>query len=366
MLFHGALVSFLAVIISTSVFALESDQPSHLDRRKVPKGCATCHYGFNFKSGGGPNVCIICHGEPSRRTQEYKYMPKGFAPKGVDLRNIEAEFSKTYRHPTFDAGGRHEGKEVLPEIDSRTPRHAVCVDCHNPHYVSPGKKFAGIKGKGTGNLQSQISSEHELCYKCHGDSANLPGRSTNKQVEFSRNNPSFHPVEAEGKNAAVVSLLKPYKEKKINPGDVSMVACGDCHGSDNPSAPRGPHGSKYEYILADNYSIKDDQPESVFNYALCYRCHSRTSILGDESFKFHSLHINGRGGITAGAKNGTSCFTCHTAHGSTENKYLIRFNKDVVLPNARGMLKFAEKGVSSFRGECYLSCHGVDHDPKKY
>jgi hypothetical protein len=25
-----------------------------------------------------------------------------------------------------------------------------------------------------------------------------------------------------------------------------------------------------------------------------------------------------------------------------------------------------EKGVSSFHGECYLSCHGVDHNPKSY
>jgi hypothetical protein len=30
------------------------------------------------------------------------------------------------------------------------------------------------------------------------------------------------------------------------------------------------------------------------------------------------------------------------------------------------MLKFVEKGVSTFRGECYLSCHGVEHNPKSY
>ena len=362
---HSILIAFLMIFITTPIWALESNQPSHLDAHKVPKGCATCHYGVNFKTGGGPNVCLICHGDPSKLTQEYKFMPKGFAPQGINLKNIETEFRKLYHHPTFDGAGKHKVNEILPEIDTRALRHAVCVDCHNPHNVSAANKFAGIKDKRIGSLSVAISSEYELCYKCHGDSANLPGRSTNKRVEFSRNNPSFHPVEAEGKNSAVVSLIKPYKEKKLNPGDVSTISCSDCHGSDNSSAPQGPHGSNYEYILVDNFSIKDNQPENSFNYALCYRCHSRTSILSDESFKYHSLHINGRTGINVSA-SGTSCYTCHSSHGSTENKYLIRFNKDVVFPNSRGLLKFVEKGVSTFRGECYLTCHGVDHDPKKY
>ena len=367
MFFRCFIAAFFAAFSLSSAFALGINPPPHLDNQKIPGGCATCHSNFNFKSGGGSNLCIICHGEPERLTQVYKKMPKGFAAPGMVLKNIEAEFRKTYRHPSFDgAGNKHKGDEVLPETDSRSPRHAVCVDCHNPHYVSSTNKFTGIKGKKIGSFQSQINSEYELCYRCHGDSANLPGNSTNKRIEFSRNNPSFHPVEAEGRNSAVLSLLKPYKEKKVNPGEVSIIGCSDCHGSDNPSAPSGPHGSNYEYILVDNYSIKDNLPESPFNYALCYRCHSRTSILGDESFKYHSLHINGRSGATVTVANGTSCHTCHSSHGSTENKYLIKFNKDVVFPNSKGLLKFVEKGVSSFRGECYLSCHGVDHDPKKY
>lgn len=363
---HRIIMVFMLFFSSTtSVFALEYAKPAHLDARNAPKGCATCHYGINFKTGGGSNVCIICHGDPSRLKQEYKFMPKGFAPQGINLKNIEAEFRKLYHHPTFDGAGKHKVNEILPEIDTRALRHAVCVDCHNPHNVSAANTIAVIKSRKIGDLSVVISNEYELCYKCHGDSANLPGRSTNKRVEFSKNNPSFHPVEAEGKNAAVVSLIKPYKEKKINLGDVSTISCSDCHGSDNSSDPKGPHGSNYEYILVDNYSIKDNQPENSFNYALCYRCHSRTSILGDESFKYHSLHINGRTGSNVTA-SGTSCYTCHSSHGSTENKYLIRFNKDVVFPNSRGLLKYVEKGVSTFRGECYLTCHGVDHDPKTY
>lgn len=358
------LLLFLLLAVPALVIAAPRQGGVHLDRQKVPRGCSTCHLKFNFKSGGGPETCIICHGDPSRLTREYASMPKGFALAAKDMKNIEAEFTKPYRHPAFDVRGVHRGNELLPEADPQAPRHAECVDCHNPHYLTPENKFAGIRGKRVGNLIGSITREHELCYKCHAESANLPGRFTNKRREFALTNQSFHPVEGEGKNSAVVSLLKPYKEKKANAGDVSMIACGDCHGSENASSPPGPHGSVYEHILVDNYSTKDNQPESPFAYALCYRCHNRASILGNESFRYHALHIQGTGG-TAGA-NGTSCYTCHNSHGSVDNKYLIRFNQTVVSPNSKGVLKFVEKGVSTFRGDCYLSCHGVDHNPKSY
>lgn len=351
-------VSLLIFLFGFSLLLMAAapNIPPHLDRQKVAYGCGTCHVSFNLMTGGGPEMCVSCHGPSSNQ-------PNGSLVPGIKLKDIETEFKKTYRHPTFDARGVHRSTETLPETDPRAPRHADCADCHNPHFVNPVNRFAGIKGKRIGNLTADISHEYELCYNCHGDSANLPGRYTNKRAELSLNNPSFHPVEGEGKNLAVISLLRPYKEKKVAPNDVSVIKCADCHGSDNPASPSGPHGSNFQYILVDNYSTKDNQPESPYTYALCYRCHSRTSILANESFKFHASHIQG---ISQGLANGTSCYTCHNSHGSLDNRYLIKFNPAVVTPNARGLLKFAEKGISTFQGECYLSCHGVDHDPKSY
>lgn len=364
MSFHRTILVICFLFANVCCAMAASYVGSHLDPQKLPAGCATCHLKGNFKYGGGPGVCLICHGEPARLDEakvNNKNMPKGFAPREGTLKNIEPEFKKPFRHPTFDIPGEHSSKEILPEIDPRAPRHSDCVDCHAPHFVSPQKKFAGIRGKRVGNIVTNITQEYELCYKCHAESANLPGRFTNKRAEFAPTNPSFHPVEGEGKNLAVVSLLKPYREKKSAPSDISMIGCGDCHGSDNADSPKGPHGSNYQHILVENYSTKDNQPESPFAYALCYRCHNRTSILGDESFRFHSLHVKGKGG-----GDGTSCYTCHNSHGSSDYRYLIRFNKDVVMPNSKGMLKFVEKGISTFHGECYLSCHGVDHNPKSY
>lgn len=368
MLKHVVAVTGLLVVLPLALAAAPYPTNAvHLDTKKVPAGCSTCHLSFNFKSGGGPETCIICHGDPARLTREYKNMPKNFAPSSGGRKNIEAEFVKTYRHPTFDTRGIHRSNETLPETDSRMPRHAECVDCHNPHYVSSENKFAGIRGRRVGNVISSVSKEYELCYKCHAESANLPGRHTNKRQEFALTNPSFHPVEGEGKNTAVISLLKPYKERKVNAGDVSTISCGDCHGSESSDSPRGPHGSVHEHILVDNYSKGDNQAETPFAYALCYRCHDRSSILGNESFRYHALHIQGKGGAGgATGATGTSCYTCHSSHGSPDNKYLLSFNKSVVSPNSQGQLKFVEKGIATFRGECYLSCHGVDHNPKVY
>ena len=335
---------------------------AHLDKGNLPLGCATCHYRSNLKNGGGAQTCLVCHGQNPPAASVGR-MPKGFAAPGMKLKDIESEFRKLYRHPTFDAPGIHRSGEILPETDARLARHADCVDCHHPHFVDKDKKFAGIRGKRIGNMVAEVTAEHELCYRCHGDSANLPGKYTNKKIEFALTNPSYHPVEGEGKNSAVVSLLHPYKEKKNLPTDVATISCGDCHGSDRADAPRGPHGSTIEHILVEQYSTRDNSPESTSAYALCYRCHRRESILGNESFRYHSLHIAGKGGVLS---TGTSCYTCHSSHGSTMNKYLIRFNPLVVTPNSRGMLKYVEKGIAKFSGECYLTCHGVDHNPKSY
>lgn len=333
----------------------------HLDKKVLTRECATCHYKANLKSGGGSQGCLVCHGNPSRKVDNRK-MPRGAIPNIMNLKNIEGEFLKIYRHPTFDATGIHRSNEILPETNPKALRHADCVDCHHPHYVTKENRFAGIKGRRVANQIAGVSNEAEVCYRCHSESANLSGNHTNKKLEFSINNPSFHPVEGEGKNSTVISLISPYKEKKIVPSDISVLTCSSCHGNDNPEGPKGVHASRYKYILIDNYDAGDRINEGEQVYALCYRCHSRTSILGNESFRYHALHIQGKSSLLPG----TSCFTCHNSHGSTEYKYLLKFNPSVVSHNSKGLLKFVERGTAKFSGECYLSCHGVDHNPKSY
>jgi hypothetical protein len=318
-------------------------------------GCASCHMGFDFSDGGGAYKCIACHGPSTLQNSVLK--------QGITLKDLTKDFSKNYRHPVFDKKGTHSAREVLPENDSSVTRHVTCADCHSAHFVTSGNPYAGLRGKKVGNLTAPITKEYELCYLCHSDSANLPVKSTNKKIEFSVNNASFHPIEGEGKNQVVISLIRPYREKKSSPSDVSILKCADCHSSDDNTSARGPHGSKYQGLLTDNYSVGDNIAESSFAYGMCYKCHKRSSILGNESFVYHSRHITGERGFKGG---GTSCYTCHSSHGSEKNKYLIRFNREFVTESSTGKLIFEETGTYTMHGKCYLTCHGVDHNPKTY
>ncbi len=352
-------ISSLGLLVLCMLFsplhAAQTAKSIHFDPKLMPDGCASCHLGFDFSDGGGAYKCITCHGPTSGGI--------ALSSRGIRLKDITKDISKNYRHPVFDKKGAHTPREEKPETNSSAPRHAECADCHSPHYVAADNPYAGLRGKKIGNLNAPITKEYELCYLCHADSANLPVKSTNKRVEFSINNPSFHPIEGEGKNLAVISLIRPYREKKSSPSDVSILKCADCHSSDDPSSPRGPHGSKYQGLLTDNYSTGDNIVESSFAYGICYKCHKRSSILGNESFISHSRHITGERGFKGG---GTSCYTCHSSHGSVENRYLIRFNREFVTDSSTGKLKFVEKGTNTFHGECWLTCHGVDHNPKSY
>ncbi len=334
----------------------------HGDRELMPRSCQACHRGMSMKISGEETVCLSCHGNSQSRQA---MIQGGYLKSGADRRltDIGSELRKPYSHPALTVAGVHRQLEALPEEIVSAARHAECIDCHQPHMLDIGKPFRGISGKRVGNFIADIDKEYELCYRCHSSSANLPARSTNKHAEFKQTNPSFHPVEAEGRNKYVISLKAPYAAVAEKPGDVSMISCSDCHGSDDPGGPRGPHGSRYRGLLKVNYEMEDGRPESEYAYALCYKCHERSSILGNESFPYHALHIEGN---RATDMAGTSCFTCHDAHGSTRYQFLIRFNEDVVEPNSLGKLEFKAQGVASRHGSCLLTCHGVEHNPKSY
>ena len=336
-------------------------QGDHGDVSVLPGGCTSCHRGMMFRVAE-EGICLKCHGSEAARQEE---IARGFLKStgNLSLGDIEQELRKPYNHPVLSVSGVHQRNEALPEEVVDAKRHAECHDCHNSHEVTREEPLRGVRGRRVGNLIADIEKEYELCYRCHSDSANLPLRSTNKHAEFKTSNPSYHPVEGEGVSAFVISLREPYAARKERPGDVSIISCRDCHGSDDPSAPKGPHGSRFEGLLSLHYEMEDGRPESEYAYALCYKCHDRRSILANESFPYHALHIEGN---RATGGYGTSCFTCHDAHGSTRNPSLIRFNETIVSPASDGKLEYKALGVSARRGECFLSCHGVEHNPLSY
>lgn len=283
----------------------------------------------------------------------------------VASKDIESDLKKVSAHDVTATTGIHD-----PYEDVVNPaRHVECVDCHNPHAVLSRQKnpqaasgaLAGVKGVDTsGKTVQVIQFEYELCYRCHADSLKKGAAvvkrvqpETNVRLEFDVNNSSFHPVVSRGHSTDVPSLIHPLTVS-------SQIYCTSCHNSNQGrsaggSGPDGPHGSTFRPILERRMEFTDSQNESESLYALCYKCHDRRSILGDESFTSHSLHVKDQK---------TSCTTCHDPHGSPTSQRLINFNAEYVKASASGRLEFNFLGNN--KGECYLSCHGYEHNPASY
>ncbi len=317
-------------------------------------GCQNCH-----RSHGGDSPqwllkhrfeednCLVCHNG------------------NVSSRNIEAELLKAYVHPVQESVGVHDPTEDY-QLGS-VPKHVECTDCHNAHRTrddaslgAPAVSGAnrGVSGIDIAGQQvAQSQDLYQICFKCHADNNVITSFDITRQIdqlntrlEFDPGNPSFHPVAAPGVNPDVPSLISPLTTN-------SMIYCTDCHNSDDPAGPQGPHGSNFKPLLSDNYDTTDYASESAFNYALCYKCHSRDSILGDESFSEHRRHI---------VKERAPCSACHDAHGisqtqgnATNNSHLINFDLTIVSRGPMGRLEFVDTG--RFSGQCFLSCHRKGH-----
>ncbi|HSO86728.1 MAG TPA: cytochrome c3 family protein [Draconibacterium sp.] len=319
--------------------------------------CANCHESHNangrarlMKSSLEENNCLDCHNGNVANS----------------AKNIATDFAKPYKHNVTGYNQIHIPNESVLV----SSKHVECQDCHNPH-ASKGTTanapnangtLAGVAGiNQSGIAVNPISFEYELCYRCHAEnslSASLTSRQisqNNTRLEFDLNSISYHPVAGIGKNTSAPSLIAPYTVS-------SIIYCTDCHASNGANSPAGPHGSIYPAILKYQYLKADNTAESAQNYALCYSCHSRTSILGNASFKEHDKHIAGED---------TPCNACHDPHGISNsqgnvmyNTNLINFDLSIVTPSSSGILRFEDTGNRT--GRCYLTCHGENHNPLSY
>ena len=319
-------------------------------------GCENCH--VSHKAGSKSHLlqsdmpeqnCFVCHNGSAAR------------------RNLVADFQKPSIHPITLNSQAHS--PVEDPINPPT-RHVVCADCHNPHSANAttatAPRASGALANVTGvtvagGVIKPLLNEYELCFRCHADSvARGPALvsqqeiQTNTRLQFSTVNQSFHPVEAIGKNqTSVPSLISPWMMS-------SVMYCTDCHNSySGPNAggggANGPHGSIYRPILERNLDLADYQPESAAAYALCYKCHSRSVVLSNSSFRYHELHV---------VEQHTACTTCHDSHGVANAPHLINFNTTYVTNGVSGMVRYTSTGT--MHGNCTLSCHGYDHQAAPY
>jgi len=263
-----------------------------------------------------------------------------------------------------------------------------------------------------GTSAAPITLEYQLCFKCHsGFTKLLPpiaGKPSldalDKGIEFNLNNPSFHPVEAPGKNetAAMTASLAGTSPSKLWDFTVgSTIRCLNCHASGStdtttdptltaPGAALAPHSSSNRGILLKNYRdrvLKSTiDPYSSGDFALCYVCHAEEPFVAGGSastktnFSEHSRHLNllsSKGnGLTSidtpGDGQGNAiCAECHfRTHSTTSgvgdvgNSRLVKFAPNV-LPNVGSPAITWTPGATG-GGSCTLTCHGHEHAPSTY
>lgn len=352
----------LAMILGASLILLPAvlvaQSGGHMDNLLLPEGCGSCHVGHGLSAQpmlthAEEEFCYQCHGGEAKQSS---MKSAGKLSEAANLADIEREFNKPYRHPVAEGFG-HSPTEELPNYRASGAGHAECADCHNPHQrnTGPADQGADVPGYSLSRQYVQTSVyEYQICLKCHTDAAGFSSPESDLARAFSTSVTSQHPVTRPSAGLQSVSLLG-------EAAAMTQMKCSDCHTNDDPNGPRGPHGSNYPYMLSANYNTDGFATESAYNYAFCYSCHDRQSILGNESFPLHREHIEGD--VVEGIP-GTSCYTCHSSHSSRRYGSLIRFNSSVVSRNSLGQLEYIATGEQS--GACYLSCHGSDHQPGEY
>jgi predicted CXXCH cytochrome family protein len=335
-----------------------SPWPASIYPTVADNACASCHRphaaghgkALLAQSGEAAN-CTVCHAGT------------------VATRNIQMEFAKPSHHPIENAEWTHTPKEDAALMS----RHVTCTDCHNPHAADAttasvpnvSGKLKGVRGINQGGGPVATASfEYEVCYKCHGmSSATTAGilrqdNVRNVRLKFDPVNPSYHPVAAMGRNLTIQNLVPGYTAS-------SRIGCSSCHNNDawtsGGMSPAGVHGSIFQPILEREYRTEETVIESPQNYALCYKCHDRAALTSDVPGKFpHARHLDKH----------TPCAACHDAHGSRQYPHLINFmlfdRMGIPVVTRSSVQKRLEYIPQGSGGQCYLNCHGWNHEPSTY
>lgn len=385
----------------------------YADDTPALQSCLACHRGHGGAAGKellkGTNpatsiitdeewTCLNCHNG------------------NAATKNVEPEFALFSKHDVKGYTGKHipsrsvagdPVREAQASLGFNTPanRHAECADCHNGHGAKSGNHtLGGINGNIIGNnilgswgvkptlpwpaagvaaitftvvdftttLPGGNNLAGYLCLKCHsyygygtalisvpsGNADNSLVYESDPTADFNVNNPSYHPVFAQGKNMPLVTANPNWPLNNLGltntfryvdfPGigprtgwynmtHDSTITCTDCHSSSSlataPNGPQGAHGSAEKWMLRRN----ETGAGSTTNF--CYNCHRR-DVYGDEGYVGINSNysrvphpVDGLGAASPfyqlGAKTGNNsnkfgnlCITCHGGAYDTVNNLM--------------------------------------------
>lgn len=335
--------------------------------------CVNCHdpHGYN-RDGTGlipsmvfsreEKLCVVCH-------------------DGSPASDVKTQFNKTYKHP-ISTSGRHAASENTSAAYGATPtnnRHAECVDCHDPHVAKRegtprintapdapntlrGVSRISVTNGAAGNAPiytyrgpsdtTPPITEYQICFKCHSSWTTQPAGQSDFGLLFNSNNPSYHPIEAQGKNTNinVNSFVNNWAATKI-------MYCSDCHGNDdlNPVV-RGPHGSAYQYLLNDPYTASTTS-RTMSSNEVCFNCHRYDTYANTNSggtiqgySRFNPPRFS-NGHVFHVVSQRRPCYACHSSHASTTKPHLI------VTGRSPGINNYTE---TTSGGSCSPTCHGTE------
>jgi predicted CXXCH cytochrome family protein len=356
--------------------------------------CAACHRVHTAPAAVAvqpawpeETVCFTCH-------------------DGTAASNIDAQYAKAYRMPVAGTAGIHsmtEARDQSAAAFAGANRHVECQDCHNPHLAGQGTHPAGSNyaygteqgawGLAVTNSSSwatpamtpayPITSQYEGCLKCHSSWAygGSPPISpsggyaqTDQALEFNTFNPSFHPVEDVGRNPFITWDGTSYASSLVGGfTPTSRMTCSDCHGSETPGDPAGPHGSTEPFVLTGGWDRTTGQTGTEAD--LCFSCHAfgtygqgaaPTAPTGfserTTTSNLHGFHVGI--GNPDYATQAIGCMDCHAAvpHGFNRDG-LLALTSDpapyVDRPYSGGLIAIDtwEQSGQWEIGSCSTTCH---------
>jgi predicted CXXCH cytochrome family protein len=419
-------------------YAINSPQCAFCHRTHAARAPNLLKSGSPTSLGSQSTLCLSCHdGTGASPAVSVQY--------ALDRPANNATTREYYSHDAVEATpAQPHTQSALNEFGGVINRHSECADCHNSHQATvtaardsaqtttgwnASRRLAGVSGVSVvngvagaaptytflsgiipGPATNLVTREYQLCFKCHSGFTTLTSNigltpskyALDKGVEFNPANPSFHPVEAAGRNdtakmSASLAGTSPYKVWNFTVD--STIRCLNCHASGTtpdttpnplpqPGSVLAPHTSSNRGILLKNYKDRvlktTNAAYSAGDFALCYMCHAEAPFSSETStatnFKLHGLHLTklkdkGSAGTdidTAGDGQGNAiCAECHFRLHSTTEKVgaqiltgdpvtgsrLVNFAPNVK-PNGT-TLSWSSTGTGS--GSCTLTCHGESH-----
>lgn len=334
------------------------------------------------KASGVDMICLDCHQGPSvpARDQGASKLPIW---AGTGSSHVDGPFLDRARSFT-KVTDRGDGRKLTLRVQ--------CDGCHDVHPRNQSSNLLSLAFDAQGKVQRlRPTTVSQVCFGCHAGS---------DAVRF---------LKGEGDLGA---LMGPSAQSAHRPGStargrtdlpslrsgsfVGTLDCTSCHDNGNPNGPRGPHSSPFPSLLKAAYAREGDLSlVGARGNDLCYGCHERASIEGNQSFPWHAQHLSGFTGMgaTRNSKVGsapkrsgaavlqglratgftagpggfgqpTTCATCHDPHGSTQQPALVAFDPAVVGKSSVGSVAFQRTGFR--QGTCTLTCHGYDHVQTRY